>query len=311
MATSFKDGDPGCSPENWVGADGSSNPARPTRPASRAPFSHAVTEELRIARQEALEAKQHAAAEAKIKPAPALAMVRGPDEITVAIQQLTGGEPFRISIAAAGTLGELKRSIHAHADGVAHPDGQKLLGGATGAVLAEDEEAELSSLGIGDGTVLHLSVQDAEAGRQRREAREAERVGAAEERRRLREEFAPPPDPRRDEPGLEISEGFFWRYAEFGDNMPCGHCACCYAAACPACAHGEIQQWTGKSNNLLRPAVCWFCLPMCIPCLIEKDRTDIEATIHDFHKQRGDPTAPDSPVKHNDFCIVMCFCPPL
>jgi hypothetical protein len=140
---------------------------------------------------------------------------------------------------------------------------------------------------------------------------EAERVGAAEERRRLREEFAPPPDPRRDEPGLEISEGFFWRYAEFGDNMPCGHCACCYAAACPACAHGEIQQWTGKSSNLLRPPVCWFCLPMCIPCLIEKDRTDIEATIHDFHKQRGDPTAPDSPVKHNDFCIVMCFCPPL
>ena len=64
---------------------------------------------------------------------------------------------------------------------------------------------------------------------------EAERVGAAEERRRLWEEFAPPPDPRRDEPGLEISEGFFWRYA----------------AACPACAHGEIQQWTGKSNNLL------------------------------------------------------------
>eukprot|EP01046_Picozoa_sp_COSAG06_P010023 COSAG06_NODE_538_length_14479_cov_3.477608_10_plen_87_part_00 len=84
MATSFKDGDPGCSPENWVGADGSSNPARPTRPASRAPFSHAVTEELRIARQEALEVKQHAAAEAKIKPAPAMAMARGPDEITVA-----------------------------------------------------------------------------------------------------------------------------------------------------------------------------------------------------------------------------------
>ena len=106
-------------------------------------------------------------------PAEAMAMDRG-DEVTVAVQQLTGGEPFRISIAATGTLGELKRLIHAHGDGVAHPDGQRLLlGGATGAVLAEDEEAKLSSLGIGDGTVLHLSVQDAEAGRQHREAREA------------------------------------------------------------------------------------------------------------------------------------------
>ena len=62
-------------------------------------------------------------------PAEAMAMDRG-DEVTVAVQQLTGGEPFRISIAATGTLGELKRLIHAHGDGVAHPDGQRLLGGA-------------------------------------------------------------------------------------------------------------------------------------------------------------------------------------
>ena len=246
------------------------------------------------------------------EPAEAMAMDRGEREISVAVQQLTGGEPFRISIAAAGgTLGELKQMIHAHGDGVAHPDGQRLLlGGATGAVLAEDEEAKLTSLGIGDGTVLHLSVQDAAAGRQRREAREAERAGAAEERRRLREGFAPPPernDPRHGE------KGFFWQYHE---QMPCWppistyHCACCYAGACPACAHGEIEQWTGRSNNWLCPAVCWIACPLCIPFMINEDRDAIEAKIHAFHKQRGDPTAQGSPVTHDE-CFLACFCGPL
>ncbi len=119
-----------------------------------------------------------------------MAMDRGDeDSITVAVQQLTGGEPFRIAIAATGTLAEFKRLVHER-QSAAVPDGQRLiLGGPTGTPLAEDEEAKLSELGIGDGTIVHLGVQDVQSGRQRREAREAER----EAERRLREGYATPP----------------------------------------------------------------------------------------------------------------------
>ena len=73
---------------------------------------------------------------------------------------------------------------------------------------------------------------------------------------------------------------------------------------------GEIEQWTGRSNNWLCPAVCWIACPLCIPFMINEDRTLIEAKIHAFHKQRGDPTAQGSPVEHDE-CFLACFCGPL
>ena len=46
-------------------------------------------------------------------PRKPMAMDRGDeDSISVAVQQLTGGEPFRIAIAATGTLAEFKRLVH-------------------------------------------------------------------------------------------------------------------------------------------------------------------------------------------------------
>ena len=238
------------------------------------------------------------------EPAEAMAMDRG-DEVTVAVQQLTGGEPFRISIAATGTLGELKRLIHAHGDGVAHPDGQRLLGGATGTPLAEDEQAKLDSLGIGDGTVIHLSVQDAEAGRQRREARESERARAAAERRRLHEGFASPP--RQANPQHPEGGNLFWRYADFCECLPCGHGACCYAVLCAPCAHGEIQEWAGGRD--MSACFEWFLCWMCIPCMIEKDRVAIEGKILEFHRQRGDGTAPGgAPYSHEGVACIGIVC---
>ena len=218
--------------------------------------------------------------------------------ISVAVQQLTGGEPFRIAIPATGTLAEFKRLVHER-EGAAVPDGQRLiLGGATGTPLAEEEEAKLSDLGIGDGTIVHLGVQDAQSGRQRREAREAER----EAKRRLREGYAAPP--RQDNPIHPDAGGysFFWRYADFEECCPCGYGSCCYALWCGACAHGEIQRWAlGRS---LWSCLEWLLCPLFISCIVEGDRRAIEAKIHTFHKQRGDKTAPERPATHEGVACV-------
>ena len=232
-----------------------------------------------------------------------MAMDRGDeDSISVAVQQLTGGEPFRIAIAATGTLAEFKRLVHER-QSAADPDGQRLiLGGPTGTPLAEDEEAKLSELGIGDGTIVHLGVQDAQSGRQRREAREAER----EAKRRLREGYAAPP--RQDNPIHPDAGGysFFWRYADFCECLPCGYGSCCYALWCGACAHGEIQRWA--SGRSLWSCLEWCLCPLFISCMVEGDRKAIEAKIHTFHKQRGDKTAPERPPTHEGVACVGIVC---
>ena len=48
----------------------------------------------------------------------------------------------------------------------------------------------------------------------------------------------------------------------------------------------------------------WICCIWCAPCYVENDRAAIEAKIHSFHSERGDPRADGSPFQHKNLC---CF----
>ena len=97
-------------------------------------------------------------------------------KIAVTVQEITGRR-FTYTVAALRdgdepTLGDLKRVVHEQHEGP-EPDGQQLqLGGPDGPVL-EDESLLLND--ALDGSVVHLSSQDAVEGAERRAAREAER----------------------------------------------------------------------------------------------------------------------------------------
>ena len=97
---------------------------------------------------------------------------------------------------------------------------------------------------------------------------------------------------------------FFWRYFTGDEGCVCEHGACCKVALCGACLHGEITEWTTGQNKCLEWALC----PCMIPCMIEADRRAIEAKIHNFHAERGDPSAEPQPFRHEGACICALFC---
>ena len=73
--------------------------------------------------------------------------------------------------------------------------------------------------------------------------------------------------------------------------------------------HGQIQEWaTGGSCvvHTLKEAIC----PLCITCLLEKDRKAIEVKIHGFHRERNDTRARRAPHSHEGVCAVAILCGP-
>ena len=115
----------------------------------------------------------------------------------------------------------------------------------------------------------------------------------------------PPPSPNPIHPE---GQNFFWRYFTGDELCVCGsphggHNACCEVLLCGPCMHGEITEWTTGTNKCGE----WLFWPI-LPCLIESDRRAIERKIHNFHKERGDPTAPEKPASHCGACICAMCC---
>ena len=101
-----------------------------------------------------------------------------------------------------------------------------------------------------------------------------------------------PPNPR---PKFDT---FFWRYRlDAGSNFP-GHL--CYTCLCPCCSYSETRQWAKGTPGVL--------IPPLIPCQIEEARRDIEAKLHRFHRERGDPRAHGKPASHAGVCFFAPCC---
>ena len=47
---------------------------------------------------------------------------------------------------------------------------------------------------------------------------------------------------------------------------------------------------------------------LCLPCFVENDRREIERKIHQWHHERGDPTANDDPYAHPGIACIGCCC---
>jgi hypothetical protein len=109
------------------------------------------------------------------------------DVIVVSMHTLTAAA-VPVHVPRAGAMGDLQRAIHEEHSGPP-PDGMKLLkdkGGRPDDAYSEDAFMTLESLGIVDGTVVHMTGQDEVAGRARREAREQARRNAEERRKQER-----------------------------------------------------------------------------------------------------------------------------
>ena len=83
--------------------------------------------------------------------------------------------------------------------------------------------------------------------------------------------------------------------------------ACCqsHPLLCGACSHGEVTRWASGRDQGLEYLLCGWLFG---PCMIEGARRDIEAKIHAFHRERGDPRAAGPPHKHEGVCICAYCC---
>jgi hypothetical protein len=123
--------------------------------------------------------------------------------------------------------------------------------------------------------------------------------------------FNEPPKP--DGKHWDSGETFFFRYVAgskgwtksgFPQYKPFSDDTFCQACCCPCVSHGRATKWaTGRDETVL------YCLcPLYRPCLFDRARRNIEAKIHDWHQERGDPRAAGepNPMECHSCGFLMC-----
>jgi hypothetical protein len=117
-------------------------------------------------------------------------------------------------------------------------------------------------------------------------------------------ELKRPPNPS----GRPHPEGgnYFWQYYQQPEVCP-NENGGCSRVVLPgaACVHGEITSWTHGEDKTCE----WIMCGLFAPCMIEADRRAIEAKIHGFHRERGDPRATGEPFKHEGACFIAFLSP--
>eukprot|EP01043_Picozoa_sp_COSAG02_P067997 COSAG02_NODE_11130_length_1786_cov_1.740368_2_plen_413_part_01 len=154
--------------------------------------------------------------------------------ITVSVQTITTTKQMAVRVASTGATIDLKRTIH-EKHGGPPPDGMQLLkddSGKPGQPYDEDEDCSLASQGIADGTILHMSPQDQEKGKARREEREAEK----EQKRRDAVE-------RAELAGLQVD--YFHDYF-------CAYFLCCNILCCCGCRQSNCPGAEGRNYTSRR-----------------------------------------------------------